>query len=68
MTIKKLALKLIEQSEVEVYSLMRILRDMSTDEARIKTREQERHHAQKYAWKKSNVQYRQMQKNFIKHK
>ena len=64
MTIKKLAQKLIEQSEVEVYSLMHILKDMSTDEARTKTRAREREYAAKAAWRKSNTKYRQIQQQF----
>ena len=64
MTIKSLAIKLIEQSEVEVYSMLNILKEMSTDEARIKTRAREREYAAKAAWRNCNAKYRQIQHQF----
>lgn len=47
MTIQDLALKLIKQSEVEVYSMLHILKEMKTDEARIQIRAREREYAAK---------------------
>ncbi len=64
MTIRNLALKLIKQSEVEVYSMLHILREMSVDEARIKTRAREREYAAKAAWRNCNARYRQIQHQF----
>lgn len=64
MTIRDLALKLIKQNEVEVYSMLNILKEMSTDEARIKTRAREREYAAKAAWRNCNTKYRQMQHQF----
>lgn len=66
--IQDFAVELITITGQDVYSLLHLLRTLSTDNARAETRNMERHYAQKYAWKKSNVQYRQMQKKFIKHK
>lgn len=64
MTIRNLALKLIEQSEAEVYSMLNILKDMSTDDARAKIHRRERKYAAKAAWRKCNTQYRQIQQHF----
>ena len=64
MLIRNLALKLIEQSEVEVYSMLNIIRDMSTNEARAKARAREREYAAKAAWRKCNAKYRQIQHQF----
>lgn len=65
MTIRDLALKLIKQNEVEVYSMLHILKEMSTDEARIKTRAREREYAAKAAWRRNcNAKYRQIQHQF----
>ena len=64
MDIRSLAIKLIEQSEVEVYSMLHILKEMSIDEARIKTRAREHEYAAKAAWRKCDVQYRQIQHHF----
>ena len=64
MTIQDLALKLIAHSEVEVYSMLNILRNTSTDNARTKTRAREREYAAKAAWRKCDVQYRQIQHHF----
>ena len=67
MSMKSLALKLIKQSEVEVYSMLHILNEMKTDEARAKIRSREREYAAKNAWRNCNTQYRQIQQQF-KHK
>lgn len=64
MTIKDLTFKLIEHNETQVYSLLRILRDLSVNEARIKTRAREREYAAKAAWRKCDTQYRQIQHKF----
>lgn len=64
MTIQDLGLKLIEQSEVEVYSMLHILNEMKTDEARAKVRSREREYAAKNAWRNCNTQYRQIQHQF----
>lgn len=64
MDIRNLALKLIEQSEVEVYSMLNILRDLSTDEARSKIRTQERLYARKSAYIKSRNTYRVIQQRY----
>ncbi len=64
MTIQDLALKLIKQSEVEVYSMLHILNEMKTDEARIQVRAREREYAAKNAWRNCNAQYRQIQHQF----
>ena len=64
MTIRDLGLKLIEQSEVEVYSMLHILNEMKTDEARTKVRSREREYAAKNAWRNCNTQYRQIQHQF----
>ena len=64
MTIRNFALKLIEQSEVEVYSMLHILNEMKTDEARAKVRAREREYAAKNAWRRCNAQHRQIQHKF----
>ena len=64
MSMKSLALKLIKQSEVEVYSMLHILNEMKTDEARAKVRSREREYAAKNAWRNCNTQYRQIQQQF----
>ena len=64
MSMKSLALKLIKQSEVEVYSMLHILNEMKTDEARARVRAREREYAAKYAWHKCNTKYRQIQHQF----
>ena len=64
MTIQDVALKLIKQSEVEVYSMLHILNEMKTDEARIQVRAREREYAAKNAWCNCNAQYRQIQHQF----
>ena len=64
MTIPDLALKLIKQSEVEVYSMLHILNEMKTDEARAQVRAREREYAAKNAWRNCNAKYRQIQHHF----
>lgn len=64
MTIQDLALKLIKQSEVKVYSMLHILKEMKTDEARIQIRAREREYAAKNAWRNCNAKYRQIQHHF----
>ena len=64
MDTKSLALKLIEHSEVEVYAMLHILKEMSIDEARAKVRAREREYAAKNAWRNCNAKYRQIQRQF----
>lgn len=64
MTTHRLALRLIEQSEVAVYSMLHILNEMKTDEARARIRAREREYAAKNAWRNCNAQYRQIQHHF----
>ncbi len=59
-----LALRLIEQSEAEVYSMLHILNEMKTDDARAKVRAREREYAAKNAWRNCNAKYRQIQHHF----
>lgn len=44
--------------------MLHILREMSVDEARIKTRAREREYAAKAAWRNCNARYRQIQHQF----
>ena len=64
MDIRSLAIKLIEQSEVEVYSMLHILKEMSTDEARAKIRSREQKFATQVAWKRANAQFKQVYKTY----
>lgn len=64
MDIRSLAIKLIEQSEVEVYAMSHILKEMSIDEARAKVRAREREYATKAAWRNCSAKYRQIQRQF----
>lgn len=68
--IKDLALELIAITGKDVYSLLRIIKSLSTDEARAKIRNREKRYAAQAAWKQANTRYQQITKRYhsTKHK